>query len=64
MNPFNKAAPRIGIRIQSSDDKMKNRQILARGKPILLFLNKNIYILNERSINEAAPLPKVCLALF
>ena len=64
MNPFDKAAPRIGIRIVSSDNKMKNRQILARGKPILLFLNKNIYILNERSINAAAPLPKVCLALF
>lgn len=40
MNPFDKTAPRIGIRILSSDDKMKNRQILAWGKPILLFLNK------------------------
>lgn len=40
MNPFDKAAPRIGIRILSSEDKMKNRQILARGKPILILLNK------------------------
>lgn len=64
MNPFNKAAPRIGIRIQSSDDKMKNRLILARKKPILLFLNKNVYVLNRKNINAAAPLPKVCLALF
>ena len=40
MNPFDKEGSRIGIRILSSDDKMKNRQILARGKPILLFLNK------------------------
>lgn len=64
MNPFDKAAPRIGIRILSSEDKMKNRQILARKKPILLFLNKNVYVLNRKNINAAAPLPKVCLALF
>lgn len=49
MNPFDKAAPRIGIRILSSDDKMKNRQILARGKPILILLNKkNINVLNRK----------------
>ena len=64
MNPFDKAAPRIGICILSSDDKMKNRQILARGKPILLFLNKKKLYSKQRSINAVAPLPKVCLALF
>ena len=32
MNPFNKAAPRIGIRIQSSDDKIKKSANPCTGK--------------------------------